>query len=154
MLEHGVFELNGKKFFAYGGAQSHDISGGILNPADFATEKAFEEAYKKKYYTELPFRVKGISWWEQEQPDAQIEATALASLAEHDNTVDFIITHDCAASDNALLGYQNPSRINHFLETIKQTVTYRHWLFGHLHNNLDLPGGKDHLLYEQIIQVE
>lgn len=153
MLEHGVFELNGKTFFAYGGAQSHDIEGGILNPADFPTEGTFESAYKDKCCGSLHFRVKGVSWWEQEQPDAQTEATALASLAEHHNTVDFIVTHDCAASDNALLGYRNPTRINEFLETIKQTVTYRHWLFGHLHDNRDLPGGKDHLLYEQIIQI-
>ena len=33
MLEPGVFDIDGVKIFAYGGAPSHDIQGGILNPA-------------------------------------------------------------------------------------------------------------------------
>jgi len=154
MLEHGVFELNGKTFFAYGGAQSHDIDGGILNPTDFTTEKTFKAEYKRKCCGGHSFRVKGISWWEQEQPDPIIEQNALTALAAHNNAVDFIVTHDCAASDSALLGYHNLSHINQFLEQIKQTVTYTHWYFGHLHDNRNLPGDKEHVLYEQIIQIQ
>lgn len=154
MLEPGVFDLNGKTFFAYGGAQSHDIDGGILDPSDFPTEGTFESEYKRMCCQPLSFRVKGVSWWTQEQPDAVTEQQALQALAEYNNAVDFIITHDCAASDSALLGYHDPSEVNRFLEQVKQTVDYRHWFFGHLHDNRNLPGGKEHLLYEQMVQVQ
>lgn len=155
MLEAGVFDVDGHKCFAYGGAQSHDINGGILDPADFVMEEQFELAYQDlcaDIY--LPFRVKGVSWWEQEQPGKEIEMQALTSLSKVNNEVDLIFTHDCSSSDRALLGYGDGiTRINEFLEEIKQTITYKHWFFGHLHDNRNLPGNKEHLIYEQIIQI-
>ena len=41
MLERGyVFNIDGCKCFAFGGARSHDISGGILQPASFFVLKS------------------------------------------------------------------------------------------------------------------
>ena len=40
MLERGeIFEIDGKSCFAFGGARSHDIMDGILNPADYPDEQ-------------------------------------------------------------------------------------------------------------------
>ena len=43
LMRGQVFELEGHKFFTFGGAQSHDIDGGILDPAD--------PDFEKKHYT-------------------------------------------------------------------------------------------------------
>ena len=159
MLEAGVFDIDGTKVFAYGGAPSHDIQGGILNPADFETEKEFKVVYVKWYMEEQcrmrqPFRVKGVSWWEQEQPSAKIEQQAVEALEKANWKVDFIVTHDAARIDRALMGYGDEiTRLNIFLEEVKFKTDYKHWFFGHLHDNQNLPGYKEHLIYEQIVQV-
>ena len=46
------------------------------------------------------------------------------------------------------------TRINQFLEEVKAKTEYRHWFFGHLHGNENLPGYKEHLLYEQIVRID
>ena len=58
------------------------------------------------------------------------------------------------ASDRVCLGYEEDTRLTSFLEKVKQKIDYKHWFFGHLHDNRTLPGGKDHLLYEQIIRIQ
>ena len=57
-----MFELEGKKFFTFGGAASHDIQGGILdrNDCDFDYER------RKAIDSDLPFRIVHESWWEEE----------------------------------------------------------------------------------------
>ena len=153
MLEPGVFDLCGKKCFAYGGGQSHDIAGGVLNPADYLNEQEFKKAYRRISDAGICFRVKGVSWWDQELPGEDEERQALEALERVGYEVDFIFTHECAASDQAYFGHGEQTRINAFLEQVKQKTSYRHWFFGHLHDNRSLPGGKDHLLYEQIVQI-
>ncbi len=150
MLEDGVFEINGRRCFVYGGANSHDISAGILHPENYATEAEFKKAYAGMHGL---FRVAGISWWNQERSSKEREESALAVLEQYDRTVDFVFSHTCSSSDLMLCGRGDVHRINQFLEQLQEKLTYRHWFFGHLHENYDLPGGKDHLLYEQIIRI-
>ena len=60
MLERGqVFEIDGKTFFTFGGASSHDIQGGILDrqTVDFAEQKRRAD---RNY---LPYRILQESWW-------------------------------------------------------------------------------------------
>ena len=58
-----IFTIESRKFFAFGGASSHDISDGILCPDNWK-EKAKELERQGKY----GFRVKDISWWKEELP--------------------------------------------------------------------------------------
>ena len=63
LLERGqVFEIDGKTFFTFGGASSHDIQGGILDrqTVDFAEQKRRAD---RNY---LPYRILQESWWPQE----------------------------------------------------------------------------------------
>lgn len=153
MLEPGVFTIHGKKCFVYGGARCHDIQDGVLNPADYASENEFKEAYDRSYEKGLLFRVKGISWWEQEEPGEEVEDAAWKMLDAAGWKVDYVFTHDRPISDRILLGYPEETRIISFLERVKQRLDYRHWFFGHLHENRTLPGGKEHVLYEQLIRI-
>ena len=60
LLERGqVFTIDGKKFFTFGGASSHDVQGGILDK----NSPNFTELKKKAIRNELPYRVIGESWW-------------------------------------------------------------------------------------------
>lgn len=154
MLEPGAFDIDGHVCAAYGGAPSWDIQDGILNPADFENESEFKAVYREWRAAYKTFRVKGVSWWSQEQPGADEEKQFIRGLDACDFDVDFIFTHDCSTTNRALLGYwKEQTRINSFLESTMGSVNYKHWFFGHLHENVNLPGGKDHLIYEQILQI-
>ena len=48
---------------------------------------------------------------------------------------------------------ESPSRINLFLQDMKDTISYSQWFFGHYHDNKNMSAGKDHLIYEQIIRL-
>lgn len=155
MLETGVFELNGYQCFVYGGASSHDIQGGILDPSDYANEAQYRRAYEEMKGKGLLFRVKGLNWWDQEIPDDETEKRALKALEEAGWKVDYVFTHDCPAGLLERISHdpQN-SRVNEFLEKLRQRLTFRQWFFGHYHQNIDFEDGKYHLLYERIIRID
>ena len=97
--------------------------------------------------------MKGVSWWTQEQPGNEAEAQVMQAASDNGYSADFIFTHEAAVSDYTLLGHREPTRINYFLEEMKAKVQYRHWFFGHYHDNVNLPGNREHLIYEQIIRI-
>ena len=150
LMRGQVFEIDEKKIFTFGGASSHDITGGILDPDD----PKFKEKKKeldKEYKT---YRINHISWWIQELATEEEMQEARNNLRKHDYTVDFVITHCCSSSTQVLLGGSKyePDRETDFLESIKNTVNYKKWFFGHYHDNRNI-FDKEILIYEQIIQI-
>lgn len=76
------------------------------------------------------------------------------NLAAHHNTVDFIVTHCCASSTQALLGgglYASDVETK-YLEEIRQNTKFKKWFFGHYHDNRNV-NREEILLYEQIIRI-
>mgnify|MGYP004472625133 FL=1 len=68
LLERGqVFDINGKTFFTFWGASSHDVQGGILNRNDCD----FDYERRKAIDRGLPFRIVHESWWPQELPNEE-----------------------------------------------------------------------------------
>lgn len=68
LLERGqVFEIDGKTFFTFGGASSHDIQGGVLDRDDID----YEDDRRKAIKSGLQYRIKHESWWEQELPNEE-----------------------------------------------------------------------------------
>lgn len=51
-----VFDIDGKKIFSFGGASSHDIQGGVLEPDD----PEFEKSYALLSRGCLPFRIQPL----------------------------------------------------------------------------------------------
>ena len=95
LLERGqVFEIDGKTFFTFGGASSHDIQGGILDrqTVDFAEQKRRAD---RNY---LPYRILQESWWPQELPTEGELQEGLRNLERYHYEVDYVITHCCASS--------------------------------------------------------
>ena len=155
MLERGyVFDIDGCKCFAFGGARSHDISGGILKAEEFESKKLANKEAERWNLEGKTFRVNHISWWEQEMPEQMEMECGWAMLEDEKYKVDFIFSHDCPASDRFFVLRENcPDELNKYLEQVKQKVNYKKWFFGHYHENMMMPGGKDLLLYEQIVQI-
>ena len=59
LMRGQIFEIGGLTWFAMGGAASHDIEGGIFDPA----EPDFEHKYWWMRRMGAYFRVLGQSWW-------------------------------------------------------------------------------------------
>lgn len=147
LLERGqIFDLNGKKYFTFGGASSHDISDGILDPSEFKNEMEFrtELIFWKK--TKQFWRIKGLSWWEQELPtDDEIEE-AMHNLKEVNNKVDYIITHCCSSELEEQMEFYNHDKLTDFFNYVERFVTFDKWYFGHYHRDIEIDD-KHTLLY-------
>ena len=150
MLERGqVCDLGGRMFFAMGGASSHDIQDGILEPdaPDFLWRFQWLNAQG------AAFRVNHRSWWREELPSESEYAEARANLDRAGWTVDYILTH-CAPTSIALQFSRHnvADHLTDFLQEVKDRTQYHYWLFGHYHDNKVIDT-KHILLWEQIVQI-
>ena len=148
-----VFVLNGLSFFTFGGARSHDISGGILMPYEYTTEKEFKEAYRDLRDYSSPFRVEHISWWKDELPSEEEMERGLENLSACEWKVDYVVSHCAPGSIAALAGFPDRDRLTQYLEQINERLDFRRWFFGHYHGNRQLLGNYI-MLYEQIIRIQ
>ena len=150
LMRGQVFDIDDRSIFTFGGASSHDIDGGILEPDDPDYKK------KKKELDQgwLPYRINHVSWWKQELPSGEEMEEGRKNLELHHNTVDFIVTHCCSSSTQAMLGgsLYKPDIETSYLEEIKQNTKFNKWFFGHYHDNRNV-SAEEILLYEQIIRI-
>ncbi len=150
LMRGQVFEIDGKSIFAFGGAGSHDIDGGILEPED----PDFKRKKRRLDQGWLPYRINHVSWWRQELPAREEMEEGRRNLAAHGYRVDFIVTHCCASSTQVLLGgsmYQ-PDIATDYLEEIRQKTQFKKWFFGHYHGNRNV-NAQEILIYEQMIRI-
>lgn len=148
-----VFILNELSFFVFGGARSHDISGGILRPYEYETEKEFKTAYKEIQDFGSPFRVEHLSWWKEELPSEEEMERGLRNLSMYNWAVDYVISHCAPASVAALVGFSDRDRLTQYFERICEKLTFRKWLFGHYHDNKQVLE-KYVMLYEQVVRIQ
>lgn len=132
LMRGQVFEIEGKTFFTMGGAASHDIQDGILDPA----EPDFEQKYWFKRRTRQFFRVKGVSWWPGELPSDEEYKEAAVNLERVNLKVDYILTHCAPTSIQKKLDRNyTPDRLTDFLQIVKSRCEFKSWFFGHYHRD-------------------
>ncbi len=150
LMRGQVFAIDGKKIFTFGGASSHDISGGILEPED----PDFKQKKKELDRDWKPYRINRVSWWVQELPTIDEMEEGRKNLSTNNNEVDFIVSHCCASSTQVLLGGSlfQPDRLTNYFEEIRQQVKFKKWFFGHYHDNRNV-NVEELLVYEQIVRV-
>lgn len=154
-LERGyVFELQGKKFFCFGGASSHDISDGILDPNDYESREDFVKVYNEYDLSGKMFRVKNMSWWKRELPSDEEYVRGIFSLKDYDQNVDYIISHCCPQSIADVIGrgFYDGDSLTEYFDEIAKATTFSKWLFGHYHIDRKIYG-KYVALYYQIIRI-
>jgi len=97
LMRGQVFTIEGMKFFAVGGAASHDKH----------------------------LRREGITWWPEELPSDEEYREAVLNLQAHDNTVDYIVTHCAPDSVQWEISDRYESdKLTEFFEAVKNEVGY------------------------------
>lgn len=132
LMRGQIFTIDGLKFFIMGGAASVD----------------------KVYRTEH------ISWWKEEMPNFQEMNEGLDNLKLNNNKVDYIISHNCSTETlrviSNLWGF-NPKpkdNLNEYFDVIENEVEYKHWYFGHFHEDMMIRENYQTLVYNKIIKIK
>ena len=154
LMRGHIFELCGKKFFAFGGASCHDIDDGILDINDFACEEDFYDTVKKFEKQDKMYRINHISWWKEELPTQEEMDLGLKTLKQNNNEVDFIVTHCCpqSISEKFSEGLYKSDIITQYFDFINENINFKKWFFGHYHNDAKIEDNYI-MLYEQIIRI-
>ena len=130
LMRGQVFEIGGLTWFTMGGAASHDIQDGILDPA----KPGFERRYWVLRRMNALFRVLGHSWWPEEIPSEAEYAEAKANLERTGWRVDCVLTHCAPTSVTKTLNPSYlPDKLTDFLEMVKERCQFRRWFAGHYH---------------------
>lgn len=162
LMRGEIYDIDGYSFFVFGGAASHDIQGlatideleadytaGIFQIDDPDLQEKTKMCRKYGRF----YRIEDVSWWRDEMPSKEEMEYGKENLAKHGNKVDFILTHDCAASMLPFVGIRKkPDKLEAYLEEIKQSTEYKKWFFGHHHMNKVLPTGEE-CMYGLIKQI-
>lgn len=149
LMRGEVFNIGGIKIFAFGGASSHDISDGIL---DWEQDRELINKWNRDPYR--LFRVRNISWWEQELPTQKEMDHGWDTLKNNRYKVDYIITHSPPVSILSAMGYKayDQDMLTKYLEDIRRKVEYKKFIFGHMHSDRQMDQ-KHICLYDQIIRI-
>ena len=126
LMRGQVYNICGKKIFTFGGGHSQDF--------EFRTAE---------------------NWWEREQPTYQEIVAAAETLKKHDNTVDYIITHEPPASLKDCLRVDTMQRleVHAFFEDLTTICTFSEWYFGKCHLNRYVPL-KYYAVFDDIIPLK
>lgn len=122
-----VFELEGKRFFAFGGAESHD----------------------KKY------RTLGRSLWEEELPSAEEMEYGRQSLEKVGWKVDVVITHSLPEKiqEQIFVGWEyQTNQLTAYFDEIEERLEFGLWFSGHYHRSMPYDN-KHFLIYHNIVQL-
>lgn len=151
LLRGEMFQLEGRTFFTMGGASSHDMEDGILDPAD----PLYGEKARRLRRRGGRFRVLGKSWWPEELPGEAEYETARRNLDRVGWRVDHIVTHCAPTHIQARVGGGDyrADRLTEFLEEVAERCRFRSWYFGHYHGERTVEE-RFHLLYEGIHPLE
>lgn len=154
MMRGEIFNIENSTFFTFGGASSHDISDGILEPDDPMLRE------KRKRLDKNPlaqYRIHHVSWWEREMPSEEEMENGLIHLEKADYKVDYIVTHSPYTSllKQINCGFETYQKdvLTDYLQNIAKKTAYKHWLFGHMHLNQTIYWERASCLFEQIIRI-
>lgn len=147
-----IFDFDGKKFWCFGGASSHDIRDGILNEDDFDSWKAFMKAVRDWSAAGKMFRINHVSWWESELPTKEEMDFGLRKLEDAGYETDYIVTHCCPQDVASFLGFHTPDVLTMYFNEVARRARFTKWFFGHYHGEESV-WGKFILHYEKIERI-
>lgn len=115
LMRGEIFTLDNKTFFVMGGGESDDRD----------------------------IREPGVSWWEEEMPNAEEIKNAEDNLKDANYNVNYILSYEApaVAKDFLKLHLKEAAKIsplNTYLQELTKNVDYYHWYFGSLHTDLQI----------------
>lgn len=129
-----VFDFDGKKFFAFGGARSHDIGDGILDRSDFSSDEAFKNTLALYIIQDKMFRINHESWWEQELPSQEEMDRGEHNLEAVNYKVDYVITHCLPQTVASVAGYFGKDILTEYFDNLlDKGLQFQKWYCGHYH---------------------
>ena len=129
-----VFDFDGKKFFAFGGASSHDIQDGILDREDFKSDGDFLDEWDNMIVQGKTFRVNHFSWWEQELPSQEEMDRGEHNLEAVNYKVDYVITHCLPQTVASIAGYFGKDILTEYFDNLlDKGLQFQKWYCGHYH---------------------
>ena len=131
LMRGQVFDIEDKKFFVMGGADSYDRA----------------------------YRTTHVSWWPQERPSFTDIRQAEKTLRAVDGKVDYVLTHTCPFEVLTTIKKRHPEYsfdnedhyVENLLQDIKDRLTFKEWFFGHWHENFTYNNYR--CLYDDIINM-
>lgn len=113
LMRGQVYTIERKKIFTFGGGHSQDFD----------------------------FRRSSDNWWKREKPSHEEIIEAIDNLKRHDNTVDYVITHEPPVSLKDCLNVDVLQRleVHALFEDIIKTCSYQKWFFGKCHIDKHIP---------------
>ena len=152
LMRGQIYNFEGKLFWCFGGASSHDISDGILDIDDFDSIYDYRSTINKWNIERKMFRINHISWWKEEMPSQEEMDFGKDMLASKCNEVDYIITHCCPQEISSFLGFHDPDELTMYFNDIAHTTKFTRWYFGHYHME-NVIFGKFIVLYDRIERI-
>ena len=148
LMRGEIFDIDNKMFFSFGGARSHDIQDGILNLDE--EEKIYVYRKRGAY-----FRIRDYSWWDLELPTQDEMKNGIKNLERVNYKVDYIITHCCPTSVQAMLskGTYKRDYLTDYFQEILEKCEFKKWYFGHYHDTRQI-NSQYVLLYEDVVPLE
>lgn len=129
LMRGQVFTILDKKIFTFGGANSIDKH----------------------------IRIPNISWWPREMPSEAEYLEGLRNLKNANNKIDIIITHTCSTRTlynlpASIFGANKPQidSLNKYLDLIENTVSFKLWVFGHFHIDMEVDD-RHVVLYQEFL---
>ena len=100
------------------------------------------------------FRIRDYLWWDLELPTDEEMKKGIKNLEKVKYKVDYIITHCCPTSVQAILsgGRYKKDYFTDYLQKISEKCEFKKWYFGHYHNNRQIDS-KYILLHEDIVPM-
>jgi hypothetical protein len=128
LLRGGMYEIEGKKIFAFGGGESKDKE----------------------------IRVEQKSWYEHELPTTEELRRGAGNLEKAGFAVDYIITHTGPARSKVASEEEpadNGNRLDIFLAQMLRSVKFERWFYGECHQDRML-SGRMFSLFEAVMPAD
>lgn len=150
-----MYTIEGKRFFTFGGAASHDIKDGILDPESFATKEGFKARERIWTRENRMFRVKNVSWWAEEMPSEAEMQAGFQTLQDMDFETDFVVSHcmpNMVASVVPGHVFAPDALTLYFDRLIQKGLRFERWISGHYHTE-QVVLEKYQILYKSVIRL-
>lgn len=127
LLRGNVYTIEGKKFLAIGGAESHDTQ----------------------------FRHEGINWWKDESiTNEDVKKAMMAGEVDYviSHCLPATMKEKLCLGGSLPINYIQASKSENLLEYVYNNVQFKRWFCGHYH--LDERWGKFDILFRHVIKLE